>query len=150
MPELSELYQEVIVDHSTNPRHFGKLEGANRMAEGSNPLCGDQITVFLKLEDNIIKDISFIGLGCAISKASASLMTSALKTKTRVVAETLFHKFHIMITSEPGAVFDSDSLGKLAVLAGVRKFPVRVKCASLGWHTLKAALEGKNGAATTE
>lgn len=150
MSDLRELYQEVILDHSKRPRNFQKLEGANRKAEGYNPLCGDQITVYLRVEDDVIRDISFQGSGCAISKASASMMTTALKGKTKAEAESLFKAFHQMVTSDPSAPFDSPELGKLAVFSGVHEFPVRVKCATLAWHTLHAALSGMGEAVTTE
>ena len=149
MSELSDLYQEVILDHNKKPRNFHRLDDANRQAEGFNPLCGDQITLYLKLEDGVIRDIGFQGSGCAISKASASLMTSALKGKSEREAEELFGRFHALVTEdEPKA--DAESLGKLAVFSGVREFPARVKCASLAWHTLRAALAGEKSAATTE
>jgi nitrogen fixation NifU-like protein len=150
MSELSELYQEVILDHNKSPRNFRKLEGANRTAEGYNPLCGDQITLYIQLEDGMIKDISFQGSGCAISKASASMMTSSLKGKTEGEAKTLFEKVHKMLTGEKGAGDDSQELGKLAILSGVCHFPSRVKCASLSWHTLQAALKEEGEVASTE
>jgi nitrogen fixation NifU-like protein len=150
MSDLRELYQEVILDHSKRPRNFRRLEGANRTAEGYNPLCGDQITVYLHVEDDVIRDISFQGSGCAISKASASMMTTALKGKTTTEAESLFRAFHQMVTSDRSAPFDSPELGKLAVFSGVHEFPVRVKCATLAWHTLHAALSGKGETVTTE
>ncbi len=150
MSDLRELYQEVILDHSKRPRNFQKLEGANRRAEGYNPLCGDQITVYLRVEDDVIRDISFQGSGCAISKASASMMTTALKGKTTTEAESLFKAFHQMVTSDHSAPFDSPELGKLAVFSGVHEFPVRVKCATLAWHTLHAALSGRGETVTTE
>jgi nitrogen fixation NifU-like protein len=148
MSELSELYQEVILDHNRRPRNFQRLEGANRTAEGFNPLCGDQVTVYLLLEEGRIKDISFQGSGCAISKASASMMTSSLKGKTRAEAERLFEKVHGMLkgNSREGL----EELGKLAVLSGVCNFPARVKCASLAWHTLRSALEAKQDTVSTE
>ena len=138
-PDLRDLYQEVILDHNRRPRNFGKLATANRHAEGYNPLCGDRLTVWLDLSDGTIRDIAFEGSGCAISKASASMMTSELKGKTTAEAEATFRKFHRMVTEE-GAV-DPEELGKLAAFSGVREFPVRVKCASLPWHTLDAALK---------
>jgi nitrogen fixation protein NifU and related proteins len=150
MSDLSELYQEVILDHNKRPRNFQVLEGANRAAEGYNPLCGDQITIYLKLEGDVIGDISFQGSGCAISKASASMMTASLKGKTRAEAEALFRKFHGMVTGDHDAAPDPLELGKLAVFSGVSEFPVRVKCASLPWHTLRAALEGTGETVTTE
>jgi nitrogen fixation NifU-like protein len=150
MSELSELYQEVILDHNKSPRNFRKLEGANRTAEGYNPLCGDQITLYIQLEGGVIKDISFQGSGCAISKASASMMTSSLKGKTEGEAKTLFEKVHKMLTGEQGAGDDSQEMGKLSILSGVCNFPSRVKCASLSWHTLQAALKGEGELASTE
>jgi nitrogen fixation NifU-like protein len=148
MSDLRELYQEVILDHNKRPRNFHKLEEANRTAEGHNPLCGDNVTIYLKLEDGVIQDISFEGSGCAISKASASMMTAVLKGKTEAEAETLFEDFHRLVTGE--AEGDPETLGKLAVFSGVREFPARVKCASLAWHTLHAALEAQETPVTTE
>jgi nitrogen fixation protein NifU and related proteins len=149
---LDGLYQELILDHQKHPRNFGELEGANRRAEGHNPLCGDAITVTLLLDaSDVIRDLQFTGSGCAISRASASLMTEALKGKTRDEAMAMFGMFHDLVTGnvEPAAV--SERLGKLRVFEGVREFPVRVKCASLAWHTLKAAIEGSNpGIVSTE
>jgi nitrogen fixation NifU-like protein len=144
MSELRDLYQEVILDHSKRPRNFHALPSANRKAEGYNPLCGDRETVYLRVEDGVLKDVAFEGSGCAISTASASMMTESLKGKTREEADALFERFHGLITgaAEGGA---GPELGKLEVFSGVREFPVRVKCATLPWHTLKAALEG-NGA----
>ncbi|HKB72321.1 MAG TPA: SUF system NifU family Fe-S cluster assembly protein [Thermoanaerobaculia bacterium] len=139
--DLRDLYQEVILDHNRKPRNFGKLEGANRKAEGHNPLCGDRLTVYLDLEDDRIRDIKFEGSGCAISKASASMMTSEVKGKTVEEAETTFRKFHRMVTQEGDG--DIEELGKLAAFSGVREFPVRVKCASLPWHTMEAALHSE-------
>jgi nitrogen fixation NifU-like protein len=150
MSDLRELYQEVILDHNKRPRNFQKLEGANRTAEGYNPLCGDQITVYLSVEDDVIKDISFQGSGCAISKASASLMTTSVKGKTQAEAEVLFDRIHTMLTGERDTTVDPHELGKLAVLSGVCEFPARVKCASLAWHTLRAALKGDGGTVVTE
>ncbi|HEU4341030.1 MAG TPA: SUF system NifU family Fe-S cluster assembly protein [Candidatus Binatia bacterium] len=147
MSELDELYQQVILDHNKSPRNFRKMEDANRKAEGYNPLCGDQVTVYLKLEDGLIRDISFQGSGCAISKASASMMTSELKGKTEAAAKELFDEVHKMLTGRndgPGRV------GKLEILSGVCKFPARVKCASLAWHTVNSALEGAREPVTTE
>lgn len=136
MSDLRELYQEVIIDHSKNPRNFGKPKTANREAEGFNPLCGDKLTLYLYLEDDVIIDVGFAGCGCAISTASASLMTEAVKGRTMAEAENLFHRFHEVLT-ENG---DSKNIGKLEILAGVKEFPMRVKCATLAWHTLNAAL----------
>lgn len=142
MPDLRELYQEVILDHSRKPRNYRKIEGADRSAVGNNPLCGDRVTVYLEISDGRITDVAFEGQGCAISKASTSMMTDAVKGKTRDEVDTLFERFHRMVTGT-GDASDREALGKLAVFAGVSEFPVRVKCASLGWHTLHAALEGK-------
>jgi nitrogen fixation NifU-like protein len=150
MSDLRELYQEVILDHNRRPRNFQKLDGANRTAEGYNPLCGDEITVYVRLEDGAIKDISFQGSGCAISKASASMMTASLKGKSKVDAEALFETFHKMVTADLSVTFDPLEVGKLAAFSGVREFPVRVKCATLPWHTLHAALEGKGEPVSTE
>lgn len=148
MSELADLYQEVILDHNKKPRNYRRLDDANRQAEGFNPLCGDQITLFVKVEDGVIRDIGFQGSGCAISKASASLMTSALKGKSEREAEELFGRFHDLVTADGPT--DPETLGKLAVFSGVREFPARVKCASLAWHTLRAALGGEKKPATTE
>lgn len=148
--ELRELYQQVILDHNKSPRNFRKMENATQHAEGYNPLCGDHIDVYLLIEDGIIKDVSFKGEGCAISKASASLMTSALKGKSTEEAEKLFNKFHDLVTGKLDNNSESDELGKLAVFAGVQEFPVRVKCASLAWHTMINALHNKNEKVTTE
>jgi len=148
MSELGDLYQEVILDHNKKPRNFHELPDANHTAEGFNPLCGDQIQLYVKLEDGVIRDIAFQGAGCAISKASASLMTSALKGKSPEEADALFQRFHRLVTTDDAA--DIEALGKLAVFSGVREFPARVKCASLAWHTLRAALEGKQDKVTTE
>ena len=149
--ELRELYQQVILDHNKSPRNFRKIDDANKTAEGYNPLCGDRINIYLNVENEIVKDISFQGSGCAISKASASLMSSIVKGKSIKEAEELFHKFHNLITGKLDDNFDLDELGKLAVFAGVREFPVRVKCASLAWHTMMSAVkEDKNKTVTTE
>lgn len=142
MSELSELYQQVILDHNKKPRNFRKLEGANQSAEGFNPLCGDQLTVYLTLENDAVKDISFEGTGCAISKAAASMMTQAVKGKTKQEAEELFGEFHQMVTGEDNEQ-TTDKLGNLRIFSGVREFPVRVKCATLAWHTLHAALNNQ-------
>ena len=149
MPDLRDLYQQVILDHYKRPRNFKKLDCASCQAEGYNPLCGDQVTVYLHLEGDAIRDISFEGAGCAISQSAASLMTTVLKGKTRAEAEELFTKFHDMVTGE-GNGADPMELGKLAVFCGVSEFPVRVKCASLPWHTMRAALEGQDDAVSTE
>lgn len=150
MSDLRELYQEVILDHNKRPRNFGALDAANRKAEGYNPLCGDRLTLYVKISGDAIEDVRFEGSGCAISKASASLMTEALKGKTLADAKALFERFHRMVTSPPDEEPDTSQLGKLVVLAGVREFPVRVKCASLAWHTLKAAVEAKPEVVSTE
>ncbi len=150
MSELDELYQEVILDHNKSPRNFRAMEHADRKAEGYNPLCGDHVTVFLKLGRGIIEDISFQGSGCAISKASASMMTAALKGKTPEDAQELFEKVHQMLTGESNGSEGEKNLGKLMILAGVCKFPARVKCASLAWHTVKSALQNEKGVASTE
>ena len=149
MANLEDLYQEVILDHNRSPRNFRVMDQANRRAEGYNPLCGDHVTVYLRLEDGRIQDISFQGTGCAISKASASIMTSELKGKREGDAQALFESVHKMLTgemSEEGV----EQLGKLAILSGVCKFPARVKCASLAWHTVHSALTGDAQPATTE
>lgn len=149
MEDLGDLYQELILDHYKNPRNFGTLPGANRSARGHNPLCGDRLDLAVRLEGDRIADLRFQGAGCAISTASASLMTEAVKGRARPEALALFEKFHRRVTGrEDGA--DSEDLGKLEVFSGVREFPVRVKCATLAWHTLKAALEGAGGTVSTE
>ena len=138
MSELTDLYQEVILDHNRRPHNFRVIGAANARQEGYNPLCGDRLTLYLTLEGDLIKDVAFQGSGCAISKASASLMTDALKGKTVGEARHMFDEFHAMITSDPG--IPAPDLGKLSVFAGVREFPTRIKCASLAWHTMKAAV----------
>ena len=138
MTDLQELYQSVILDHNRKPRNFGALPGANRTAEGKNPLCGDQVQVELHVDGDVISDVHFTGHGCAISKASASLMTAAVKGKTRAEAEALFQRFHALVLGQDPA--GGKELGQLVVFSSVSRFPVRVKCASLAWHTLKAAL----------
>jgi nitrogen fixation NifU-like protein len=148
MSELTDLYQEVILDHNRRPRNFRAMEGASRTQEGYNPLCGDRLTLYVKLDGDRIGDVSFQGTGCAISKASASLMTDAVKGKTVEEARAMFDRFHEMVTSSPESAVPE--IGKLAVLAGVREFPTRVKCASLAWHTLKAAVAGGKGPVSTE
>jgi nitrogen fixation NifU-like protein len=148
MFDIKDLYQEVIVDHNRNPRNFGKLDDANKTLEGFNPLCGDKLTLYLKTRDDQIEDISFDGSGCAISVASASLMTDLMKGKTLKEAESLFNKFHHLITSDEE--LDITDLGKLAALAGVRDYPARVKCASLCWHTLHSAIQGDQAPVSTE
>jgi len=150
MADLKGLYQEVILDHSKRPRNFRVLEGA-ACADGYNPLCGDKVTVYVKLDGDRISDVSFQGSGCAISTASASILTDTLKGKTRAEAEALFDAFHKLVTGiQPGNGERSDRLGKLAVFSGVSEFPARVKCATLAWHTLKSALRGSHDLATTE
>ncbi len=149
MSELRELYQEVILDHNRKPRNFKKLERANRTAAGYNPLCGDQVRVYLDVENGVIRDIGFEGSGCAISRAAASMMTTSLKGKTLDEAEQLFERFHHMLTAS-GDSSNYAELGKLAVFAGVSEFPSRVKCASLPWHTLHAALAGTDEPVSTE
>jgi nitrogen fixation NifU-like protein len=148
MSELRDLYQEIILDHNRRPRNFGPLPGATRQAEGHNPLCGDRVTVWLDLEDGRIRDLSFEGAGCAISTASASLMTEALKGLGVEEARGLFHGFHELVTH--GEEAGGPDLGKLAVFSGVREYPMRVKCATLAWHALIAALDGKDLPVTTE
>jgi nitrogen fixation protein NifU and related proteins len=145
--ELQDLYQQVILDHNRRPRNFRRIDDARR-AEGYNPLCGDRLTVYVRLENGVISDVSFEGSGCAISKASASLMTESVKGKTIAEADALRERFHQMITAAPDAAVAD--LGKLTVLAGVRQFPVRVKCASLAWHTLHAAAEAAGKVVSTE
>ena len=148
MSELSELYQQVILDHNKKPRNFHKIETANRNAEGFNPLCGDQLTVYMQLEDEVVKDISFVGQGCAISKASASMMTQSIKGKSKQDAEILFDEFHRMVTGEMDCETMPNHLGRLTIFSGVRDYPARVKCASLSWHTMRAALHGQEEAST--
>lgn len=150
MSDLRELYQEVILDHNRRPRNFRKLDSPDRTCEGFNPLCGDRLTVFLDLEGDVITDVSFEGTGCAISRASASMMTDALKGKTVADAQALFEKFHHLVTSDPDTPPETEGLGKLAVFAGVREHPSRVKCATLSWHTLKAAVSGRDDRVSTE
>jgi nitrogen fixation NifU-like protein len=150
MSDLSDLYQELILDHNRRPRNYGTLADANREAKGHNPLCGDRLIVFLKLVDDRIEDIRFEGSGCAISKASASLMTEAVKGRTVPEVTGIFQRFQAMITAPMDKPADDPSLGKLTVLGGVREFPVRIKCASLPWHTLKAAIVASHGVAVTE
>ena len=149
MTDLKDLYQELILDHGRRPRNFKELEGASGTAEGYNPLCGDKVKIYLKLDDDIVKDISFEGAGCAISTASASIMTETLKGKTRAQAEELFQTFHDLVTGQQ-AQLDAPELGKLAVFSGVSEFPIRVKCATLPWHTLRAAISGEGKVISTE
>jgi nitrogen fixation protein NifU and related proteins len=146
MEDLRELYQEVILDHNKKPRNYGKLEGANRESEGLNPLCGDHMTVYLDVEGDRIENVSFEAQGCAISKASASLMTEAIKGKRLQEIEPLFEKVHAMLTAPQGEEVQTEGLGKLAVLSGVRDYPSRIKCASLSWHAMRAALKEDNKA----
>jgi nitrogen fixation NifU-like protein len=148
MPDLRSLYQEIIVDHNRRPRNFHALPDANRTAEGNNPLCGDRLTVFMKVEGGVIRDIGFVGSGCAISTASASLMTEALRGKTEQEADALFDRFHDLVAGAgtPGRA----DLGKLSAFSGVREFPSRVKCATLAWHAARAAMRNGGGKATTE
>ena len=145
--DLHDLYQQVILDHSKSPRNYRKMDGANRKAEGKNPLCGDQITLYLQMEGDVVKDISFQGSGCAISKASASLLTDSLKGRSKAEVKELFEKVHEMVTT--GSV-QGEALGKLAVFSGVHKFPARVKCAILAWHAVMAAMDGKADPVSTE
>jgi len=150
MSDLSDLYQEVILDHNRRPRNYGPLDSANRVAKGHNPLCGDRLTLYVQLDGSRVTDIHFEGSGCAISKASASLMTDAVKGHSVDEAMQLFGQVHSMLTAPLDQPVDDESVGKLAVLSGVREFPVRVKCASLAWHTLKSALLDKHDTAKTE
>lgn len=150
MTDLADLYQQIIVEHNRSPRNFKKLPHPTRQADGANPLCGDQISLEVELSGDRIADIGFQGSGCAISQASASLLTGAVQGKTTAEAQALFKAVHTMLTSPPGATVDTSGLGKLAALAGVRQFPVRVKCASLPWHTLRAALDSAAEPVTTE
>ena len=149
MADLRDLYQEVILEHSKAPRNYRELKAADHQAEGYNPLCGDRFTIYLHMDGDRITDISFQGSGCAISKASASMMTQALKGKTRAEAEAFFHNFHRVVTGQ-AQNGDQAELGKLAAFSGVSEFPLRVKCATLAWHTLQAALDGKQEAVSTE
>jgi len=150
MSDLQALYQELIIDHSRRPHNFRVLENADCHAQGYNPLCGDKVTVFLKLDGGRISEITFQGSGCAISTASASLLTQAVKGKTRAEAEALFTKFHDLVTGKGEVNGNRQELGKLAVFSGVSEFPVRVKCATLAWHTLRSALKGSEETVTTE
>lgn len=145
--DLTDLYQQVILDHSRSPRNFHAMDDANRRAQGHNPVCGDNITLFLKLDDDVIEDISFQGSGCAISKASSSILTDALKGRSKGEVKALFEKVREMVTT--GKAPEGD-FGKLAVFAGVHKFPARVKCAILPWHAVISAINGEDGAVTTE
>lgn len=158
MSDLRDLYQELILEHSKAPRNFRALPHASLHAEGYNPLCGDHFTVYLQMEGDSIRDVAFQGAGCAISKASASMMTQTVKGKTKAQAEEIFHRFHELVTNEPGAegstsanrASNENDLGKLTVFAGVRDYPVRVKCATLAWHTLHAALDNSQERVSTE
>ncbi len=150
MEALRELYQEVILDHNRSPRNFRVMDDAERKVEGYNPLCGDHYTLFLKFDGDVIKDISFSGSGCAISKASASVMSLTVKGKSKTDAGVLFRQFHELVTEGPGRAGGGDSLGKLAAFSGVSEFPARVKCATLPWHTLQAALDSRGEVVTTE
>ena len=149
MSELRELYQSVILDHNKHPRNQGAPADANRHAEGHNPLCGDRLSVHVTLDGGVLKNVGFEGHGCAISKASASLMTEAVKGRSTAETEALFQEFHELVTSDPRTTPDTSRLGKLAVFGGVREFPIRVKCATLCWHTLRSALS-EQGVVSTE
>jgi nitrogen fixation NifU-like protein len=149
MSDLTDLYQEILLEHNSKPRNYRKLEDATNSAEGYNPLCGDQYTVYLKLDGGVVQDIGFQGSGCAISKASASMLTQQIKGMTVEQAQNLLHEVHRMLT-EPGAPLDSDLLDELETLSGVSAYPTRIKCAVLVWHTLLAALEGKQEVVVTE
>src|SRR5687768_11602327 len=140
--DLTALYQSIILDHNRRPRNFRELTGADGQSQGRNPLCGDEVTVWLKMDGDRIEDVSFVGSGCAISKASASIMTTTVKGKTRAEASALFERFHDLVTGSASARPDDPELGSLAAFSGVSRFPVRVKCASLAWHALRAALRG--------
>ena len=146
--DISSLYQDIILDHNRRPRNYHAMEDADRVAEGNNPLCGDQLKLWVKLDGDQIADVSFTASGCAISRASASIMTAAVKGKSRSEAESLFEQFHKLVLSGKGA--EDRSLGSLAVFSGVSKFPARVKCASLSWHTLRSALEARPDPVSTE
>ena len=149
MSDLRELYQQVILDHNKNPRNFREMPDATNRVDGYNPLCGDHYTIFLKLEDGTIREVTFTGSGCAISKASASVMSSTVKGKSKEEADQLFETFHKLVTGDPSSLSAAD-LGRLAAFSGVSEFPARVKCATLAWHTLRTALEGKQERVTTE
>jgi nitrogen fixation protein NifU and related proteins len=150
MSDLRDLYQEVILEHSKSPRNYGELPNANHRAEGFNPLCGDHFTIYVDMDGDVIREIRFDGSGCAISKASASMMTQSVKGKTLADAEKLFHQFHDLVTAQAKSNNHQDELGKLTVFSNVSEYPVRVKCATLAWHTLHAALEGKQDPVSTE
>ena len=148
MSELSDLYQEVILDHNKNPRNFRKIEDPDKFADGNNPLCGDKLQVYLKMDGDVVEDVAFQGSGCAIFKASASIMTQTVKGKTKAEAEKMFDEFHRMVTGKLDIETDENDLGKLRIFAGVLEFPARVKCASLSWHTVNAALQGEEEVST--
>lgn len=148
MSELNELYQEVILDHNKNPRNFREIENADKHADGNNPLCGDKLQVFLKMDGDKVEDVSFVGSGCAISKASASMMTQTVKGKTKEETEQIFDEFHQMVTGKLDIETEETILGKLRIFAGVLEFPARVKCASLSWHTVNAALHDEEEVST--
>ena len=148
MSDLRDLYQDVILEHSKTPRNYGELPAANHKAEGFNPLCGDRFTVYVTVEGDTIRDIRFQGSGCAISKSSASMMTQSVKGKTTAEAEKIFARFHELVTGHAPANGSESGLGKLAVFSGVSEFPVRVKCATLAWHTLQAALKNEHKVST--
>lgn len=150
MSDVRDLYQDVILDHGRNPRNFGALEEADATSEGYNPLCGDRLTLYVKLDGGVVTDVHFTGSGCAISTASASVMTQVLKGKTKDEALELFETFKKLVTAPVDQPMDDSSLGKLAVFAGVREFPVRIKCATLAWHTMAAALADSDDVVTTE
>ena len=149
MSGLSDLYQEILLEHNSKPRNFRKVEEANQTSEGYNPLCGDQITLYLKVVDGVIDDVGFQGSGCAISRASASMMTQSIKGQSVERAQEIFDAFHHMIT-EPGSELDYDTLGDLETLSGINEYPTRIKCAVLAWHTMKAALAGESNEVTTD
>jgi len=148
MSELNDLYQEVILEHNKNPRNFRDIEDADKTADGKNPLCGDALRVYVKMDGDVVEDVAFKGSGCAISKASASMMTQAVRGKTREEADELFNEFHNMVTGDLDVETDENHLGKLKIFSGVLEFPARVKCASLSWHTLNAALHGEDEIST--
>lgn len=150
MMNVRELYQELILDHGKNPRNRGFPEGSNREADGKNPLCGDHVILKLVFEDDVVKDVGFEGVGCAISTAATSTMTEAVKGKTRAEIDEIFARYHDLVTGKANAEADVESLGKLAAFGGVAEFPMRVKCATLGWHTLRAALDDSAGTVSTE
>ena len=148
MSELSDLYQEVILEHNKNPRNFREIADADQYADGKNPLCGDALRVYISLDGDTVTDVAFKGSGCAISKASASMMTQAVKGKSKDEAESIFDEFHRMVTGELDIETEENDLGKLKIFSGVLEFPARVKCASLSWHTLNAALRGEDVVST--